>query len=197
MKKVIDARGLECPKPVLETKKALEIGGFTKLEVTVDNKAARDNVSRFLEKTGNKIDKIIEVKGEFTLYATPGQINVSKDKEIQSDLKGKTLFIASNCLGSGSDELGAKLMKAFTYTLTELDNPPQRILFMNAGVYLCLKESDSLPNLKIMADCGTDLLVCGTCLNYFGVTDQLAIGKVSNMYDIAGHLLKDDNVVKI
>ncbi|MCF7911418.1 MAG: sulfurtransferase-like selenium metabolism protein YedF [Candidatus Cloacimonetes bacterium] len=198
MKKVIDARGLDCPKPVLETKKALEKGGFTKLEITVDNKAARDNVSSFLEKTGNKIDKINEVKGEFTLYVTPGNVSeTAPEPQNTADVTGKTIFIASNCLGSGSDDLGAKLMKAFTFTLTELDNLPQRILFMNAGVYLCLQDSDSLPNLKILAERGTDILVCGTCLNFFGVADQLAIGKVSNMYDIAGHLLSDTQVIKI
>ena len=198
MKKVIDVRGLDCPKPVLQTKKALEKGGFTQLEITVDNKAARDNVKSFLEKTGNKVDKINEINGDFTLYVTPGNITApapEPQKTATSD--GKTIFIDSNCLGSGSDALGAKLMKAFTFTLTELDTPINRILFMNSGVYLCLNDSDSLPNLKILAKNGTDILVCGTCLNFFKVTDQLAIGKISNMYDIAEHLLSDPNIVKI
>ncbi len=197
MKKIIDVRGLDCPKPVLETKKALEKGGFDKLEIIVDNKAARDNVSRFLEKTGNKLIKINELKGEFTIYAEPGIItNTGKEQESHK-IAGKTIFIASDAIGTGSEELGKKLMKAFTFTLTELQEPPKRLLFMNSGVFLCLHNSDSLPNLKILADRGVDILVCGTCLNFFGVNDQLAIGKVSNMYDIAGHLLADAGVIKI
>ncbi|MDP8221100.1 MAG: sulfurtransferase-like selenium metabolism protein YedF [Candidatus Stygibacter frigidus] len=198
MKKVIDARGLDCPKPVLRTKKALELGGVDQLEILVDNKAARDNVSSFIEKSGSKVDRIKETIGDFTIYAT---VQRSAGNDIKSeeaaDAAGKTVFISSDCLGIGSDDLGRKLMKAFTFTLTELDTPPTRILFMNSGVYLCLNDSDSLPNLKILADSGTDILVCGTCLNFFEIADNLAIGKVSNMYDIADHLMTDKRVVKI
>ncbi|MDP8210412.1 MAG: sulfurtransferase-like selenium metabolism protein YedF [Candidatus Stygibacter australis] len=198
MKKVIDARGLDCPKPVLRTKKALEQGGFDKLEILVDNKAARDNISSFLEKSGQKIDQVKETIGDFTIYATikKAETIVPRQNEAASTA-GKTVFISSDSLGIGSDDLGRKLMKAFTFTLTELDTPPNRLLFMNSGVYLCLNDSDSLPNLKILADRGTDILVCGTCLNFFGVSEKLAIGKVSNMYDIADHLLKDEGVIKI
>ncbi|MDP8221399.1 MAG: sulfurtransferase-like selenium metabolism protein YedF [Candidatus Stygibacter frigidus] len=198
MKKVIDARGLDCPKPVLRTKKALEQGGFDKLEILVDNKAARDNVSSFLEKSGHKIDQVKETIGDFTIYATikKAENKVPEQNEAASTA-GKTVFISSDSLGIGSDDLGRKLMKAFTYTLTELDTPPNRLLFMNSGVYLCLNDSDSLHNLKILAERGTDILVCGTCLNFFKVTDKLAIGKVSNMYDIADHLLNDPGVIKI
>jgi selenium metabolism protein YedF len=201
MKKVIDARGLDCPKPVLETKKALENGGYTQLEIIVDNKAARDNVNRFLDKTGNSINKIIETKGDFTIYATCGKTSAKTAEQSVSsnpaNAAAKTIFIGSNAIGHGSDELGKKLMKAFTFTLTELETPPGRLLFMNAGVFLCLKDSDSLPNIKILADRGVDILVCGTCLNFFAVSDQLALGKISNMYDIAGHLLEDNAVITI
>ena len=198
MKKVIDVRGLDCPKPVLRTKKALEQGGFDKLEILVDNKAARDNVSSFLEKSGHKIDRVKETIGDFTIYATikKAEAKVPEQNEAASTA-GKTVFISSDSLGIGSDDLGRKLMKAFTFTLTELDTPPNRLLFMNSGVYLCLNDSDSLPNLKILAERGTDILVCGTCLNFFEVSEKLAIGKVSNMYDIADHLLNDPGVVKI
>lgn len=195
MKKVIDARKLDCPKPVLAAKKALSEGGFDFLEILVDNIAARDNVSRFLEKSGVKIDRISEANNEFTIYTakTDGQKVVVEKKE----LAGKTVFIASDCLGLGSDDLGKKLMKAFTFTLNELDTPPKRLLFMNSGVRLCLNDADTLANIQKLAEQGTDILVCGTCLDFFGLTDKLAIGKISNMYDIAGHLLEDEDVVKV
>jgi selenium metabolism protein YedF len=201
MKKIIDARGLDCPKPVLETKKALENKDLTQLEIIVDNQAAVDNVSRFLKKTGNSVTKVIESKGIFTIYASLGKQNDPAQETAAQPLPvstaAKTVFIASDAIGHGSAELGKKLMKAFTFTLTELETPPKRLLFMNAGVYLCLNNSDSLPNLKTLARRGVDIHVCGTCLDYLGVSNQLAVGKVSNMYDIASHLLEDTAVIKI
>lgn len=196
MKRVIDARKLDCPKPVLLVKKALSDGGFTFLEILVDNIAARDNVSRFLEKSGVKVAKVNQAGADFTITTEKlheGDVIQEKKKK----LEGKTLFIASKFLGLGSDDLGEKLMKAFTYTLTELDNPPKCILFMNSGVELCLEGADTLKNLQHLEKGGTEILVCGTCLDFFGLTDKLAVGKISNMYDIAGHLIDDKEVVKV
>jgi selenium metabolism protein YedF len=197
MKKVIDARKLDCPKPVINTKKALEAGGFDKLEILVDNIAARDNVSSLLRKMNLEIARVVEAKGDYTIYVdVMNGESEEKDKKIESP-GGITLFIGSDAIGHGSDELGTKLMKAFTYTLNELDNQPQRLLFMNSGVKLCITGSDSLNNIIKLAECGVDILVCGTCLDYFGITDMLRVGKISNMYDIAGHLLDDEKVVKV
>lgn len=199
MKKIIDVRGLDCPKPVLETKKALDKKEFDFLEIIVDNKAARDNVSRFLTKSGCEIKEVLENKSDFIIKVELGEGGKPGQKAIAeaAPAGGKTLFISSNCMGAGSDELGAKLMQAFIFTLTELEELPERILFMNSGVKLCLKGAATLANLNKLSDGGVDILVCGTCLNFFGLSEQLAVGKVSNMYDIAGHLMEDGRVVAV
>lgn len=197
MKKVIDARKLDCPKPVLLTKKAIENEEVTQLEILVDNLAARNNVSAFLKKKQIEIDKISETDNHFTIYTKKIAGRKTVTEEIKTDVAGKTIFIASDAIGTGSDELGGKLMKAFLYSLNEFDLPPRCLLFMNAGVKLCLKNAESLKNLVLLQEKGVEILVCGTCLDYYNLTSELAVGKISNMYDIAGHLLEDTNVIKI
>lgn len=202
-KKVIDTSGLPCPQPVIKTKQILEEGCFEHLEVIVDNLAAKENVSRFLTKSKVKIARIENNAGKFHIFAQIKEAKPSKDFAEDEylcsvpQITGKTLFITKDALGTGSKELGKKLMKAFLYTLTQLENKPTLLLFMNSGVKLCVEGSDSVPNLKTLSEKGTELLVCGTCLDYFGISEKLQVGKISNMYDIAGHLLDDERVVKI
>lgn len=204
MKKIIDVRGLDCPKPVLETKHALNNPDFDTLEIIVDNAAARDNVKRFLSKSGYENTRINQLKSDFVITVDLGKkadlnpdTTQSNSPEPKKENLAKTIFISSNVLGEGSDELGTKLMKAFTFTLTEQDNPPQRLLFMNSGVFLCLESAETLPNIKKLHESGVDILVCGACLNFFGKTEELAVGRISNMYEITEHLLSDPKVIKI
>ena len=102
---------------------------------------------------------------------------------------GATVFLSSSSIGRGDDELGALLMRGFTYALAEAEVPPARVILMNSGVRLAIEGSECLPNLRTLAESGIDVLACGTCLEYYGLKDKLAVGRVSNMYEIAGLLL--------
>lgn len=204
--KSIDARNQACPKPVLMTKNAIADKSLKEIEVIVDNIAAKENVTRFLEKFGFTVETIGEkpefhVKGMRKAEAE----NFEKDFDVneypcpvpQKSSKNKTVFINSEFLGRGDDDLGRLLMKAFIYTLNEVDNMPERILFMNSGVKLCIEDALTLENIQKLSSKGVDILVCGTCLDFFKLTDKLKVGKISNMYDIAGHLTADMNVITI
>jgi selenium metabolism protein YedF len=208
--KIVDGRKLACPKPVLLTKDAISNPETKQVEVIVDNKAALENVKRFLTNFGFEVEKVtthtINDKAEFRI--TGNRVNSDQDETKfdandypcpipQPSPKGKTIFIKSQYLGLGDDELGALLMKAFIYTLNEVDKLPERILFMNSGVKLCLKDAITLENLQKLEAKGVDILVCGTCLDFFGVSEELRVGKISNMYDIAGSLTSDPSVVTI
>lgn len=203
MKKLVDTSGLSCPQPVVETRQALKAGGFDELEVITDNEAAKENVSRFLTNSEVKINRIETMGKKFHIFASVGKPVESEDFDSNAypcsipSKKGKTIFIAKDAIGSGSEELGQKLMKAFLYTLTQLENKPSCLLFMNGGVKLCTEGNDAISNIKTLLDGGTEILVCGTCLSYFGLTEKLQIGVISNMYDIAEHLVNDAEVVKI
>jgi len=193
--KTIDCRGLSCPQPVIETKKTLEGMREGIIEVIVDNTAAKENVSRFARSQGCQVESA-EKGGIFHLKITKGDVRTDAGISEGSDLKKQVvLLITSDQIGMGSEELGRTLMKAFLYTLTESSPKPETLIFMNSGVKLAIEGSPVLESLDKLEREGVNLLVCGTCLNYFEVKDKLKAGKVSNMYEIAETMLKAGQVI--
>jgi selenium metabolism protein YedF len=199
--KILDARGWACPKPVIETRKALQTD--IPLIVIVDNKAAKENVSRLAVKLGFQIQ--VEDKSDGTYInierresGTPQEI-FKQEKETYTTCENANivLVIASDTVGRGNDELGGVLMRAFMHTLLEVKPQPNMIIFMNNGVKLAVKGSPVLEDLQELSDNGIEILVCGTCLNYFGLTDSLGVGIISNAYNIAEALLQANKVINL
>jgi selenium metabolism protein YedF len=203
--RVLDARGLACPEPVVRTKKALEEGGFESLNVIVDNVAARENVLRFASYSGCAVSGVDEKDGVFTLHLEPGKAGASASPSQSAaaavqpgsasclppeEAAGATVFLSSDRIGQGDEGLGALLMRGFIYALAESDLPPKRLVFMNSGVKLAVEGSESLENLRRLAEAGVEILACGTCLDFYKIKEKLAVGRVSNMYEIAGFLLE-------
>ena len=199
--RIIDARGLACPQPVILTRKALAEGGFDLLVVVVDNPASRENVVRFATHAGCAVEGVEEAGSEARVSIRPSTSLAPADLppaeascEAQDlprlDPSIQTVFLSSRTIGRGDDELGALLMRAFLYTLTESGIVPRRLLLMNGGVLLAIEGSEHLVNLQRLADLGVEILACGTCLEFYKVKDKQAIGRVSNMQEIAGFLLE-------
>ena len=200
----VDARGLPCPQPVIKTKEAFELAKGEPLLVIVSSKESRDNVIRFLTHNGAEIDRIEERSGEFFVFTkkSEGKIQIAAPQEVvtcdsQSTGIGTTIFINKDRIGHGSDELGSNLIKAFIATIKDLAVQPKTICFMNSGVKLTLQGTETLPYLKELESRGVEMLVCGTCLGYFNVKEQLGVGKISNMYDISETMLKSSKVITI
>jgi len=197
MKKV-DVRGLACPAPVIETKKIME-EGITEILVLVDNDIASKNISRLADKKGYSFS---EEKREDGIYLELiGKNGETDEKQKTSLLKDETgdwvLLIESDKMGSGSDELGEILMKGYFYALTEAAPFPKAVLFLNGGIRLALKESTVLKDLKVLQEKGVEMLVCGTCLDYFNEKANIGIGIVSNMYDIVEKINEAPKVIRI
>ena len=198
---VLDYRGMACPRPVLETKKALEEGLQQDLLAIVDNAAARENVSRFARNAGCKVE-VEEKEGCYHLSITrpageAGQtpaetVGSCCDCEAPADI---VYFITTNTLGQGSPDLGEVLMKSLMVTIAE-QKPPQALCILNTGVYLALEGSPVLEQLKKLA-ANTEILVCGTCLDYYKVKEKMAVGIVSNMYDINSRLTGPYKVITV
>ena len=203
MEKKTDCRGLACPQPVLETKKALEVPGTEEIFVVVDNPSSKENVKRFAESQGHQVI-ISEEKGAFEL-----KIRKGKGKEKADSVGGKAentqgvassgivLFIDADSLGRGSEELGKILMRSFLQTLEQSEVLPQKILLVNSGVKLACEGSEVLEDLQEFAAKGVEVLSCGTCLDYFGIKKKLMVGKVSNMYEIINSLAQAGKLIKI
>ena len=104
--------------------------------------------------------------------------------------------ISSDKMGIGADDLGKSLLKAFVFALTQQDQLPKTVLFYNGGASLTCEGSPMLDDLKALEAQGVEIMTCGTCLNFYGLTEKLAVGSVTNMYTIVEKLTQAGNVVK-
>ncbi len=199
--KTIDAKGKLCPTPLIMTKKALgEIAGEESLEVLIDNETSMKNVTRFLEDNGMKV---LTKKREnvFHLFVNKtGEIPESTKVEdyCEVDLpktSNVVIAIQRNRLGDGAEELGSILIKAFINTLPEVTVKPRTLVFLNSGIFLAISDSPVLDSLKKLENIGTEILVCGTCLDYYQKKADLSVGRVSNMYDILERLSQASHVI--
>jgi tRNA 2-thiouridine synthesizing protein A len=197
MAKILDLTGLACPLPVVRTKEALEGGGDRGLIVMVDNIAARDNVTRFAESRGCKVE--VAAAGNCYHLTIQPPAGGTPSSCVFPDAAPATLdtvvVFASDRMGEGDPELGAILMRAFGQTLVQMD-VPKKLLFYNRGVFLTLNDSPILAELKGLEDMGVELLVCGTCLDFYKVKDRLAAGKVSNMFTILESQMQAARIIK-
>jgi len=109
----------------------------------------------------------------------------------------KTFWIISDTLGSGDDELGRVLMRNFVYSLARAEARPVRVMLMNGGVKLACEGSDSLDDLKLLAENGVIVKVCGTCLDFLHLKDKVAVGEVGDMVGSVGVLSGDADVVTV
>lgn len=199
MTKTVDARGLACPQPVILTKKALADAGEEPVTTVVDNSTAEINVSRMAKKAGWTV--AVETKNDGTYLhlsregtTVPETLPVGKAEALP--VTGPlVVFISADRMGRGQDELGGILIRTFLHTLNEVSPLPDVLVFVNTGVKLVTEGSPVLEDLQTLAGQGVDILACGTCLNYLELTDRIAIGTVSNMYDIAETLLGAGKVV--
>lgn len=199
--KEIDVRGLACPAPVLQTKNAIEEENLNSIAVLVDNEAARQNITRFLESQSFEVSAQ-EKEGDF--YITGRRENVvgitpkGRAAEEQNDEQKKIMvMLVTDRMGFGDDELGLKLMISYIKTLKEMGSELWRLVFVNNGVKLTVDGSDVLPILKEYEEEGLCILVCGTCLTHFGLLDQKQVGETTNMLDIVTAMQLADKVINI
>lgn len=261
-KKIIDARGLACPLPVVNAKKA--IGEFQEdgiLTVLVDNEIAVQNLKKFAGQRGMKasgekkaekeFEVTIQVAAPFasavgrgaeadgtvrtaasrtaaaeksaasgtaaateksaasgtaaaeksavsetmaeTEIAQASGAGASGENEEEAELascvpdsrkQGMTVVLSADVMGGGDEKLGRTLMKAFIFALTKQDLLPETILCYNSGAYLTCEGSESLEDIKSLEAEGVTIMTCGTCLDFYGIKDKLAVGTVTNMYEI-------------
>ena len=193
----IDARGKACPQPVILAKKELD-GGCRDLTVLVDNRAAVENLTRLGNSVGVSVTSG-EAEGGFfvrlTGEAKPGELPAIN---CPTTGNGYAVFIGKDVVGAGDPTLGYNLMKMALYTLAQGDSTPAYLLFMNDGVKLPAgEEPQVIESILELVDKGTTVLVCGTCLNFYGLAERLKVGTVSNMYDILGAMQRADKVISL
>jgi len=194
--KRLDCRGLACPKPVLETKAFIEANPSEIFEVWVDNSVSSQNVTRFLA-SQHWSSTVKEEPGLFIITAAPPTCELAFSSEKPSSDERILVFIPTDCLGSGDDELGKRLLKSLISTLKEMGNALWRIVLVNGGVRLTVNGSACLEDLKALEASGVSILVCGTCLQHFGLVEQKQVGETTNMLDIVTSLQMASKVIRV
>lgn len=199
----LDCRGLACPGPVLRCKECLEKDHPQTLTITVDNQAAQENVTRFLTTRGYAVAVSAGGDGLFVLQATLDAARTAAQPPeavpaAALAAEGKTVVcITADTMGRGDAVLGGKLMGNFLATLPELGEKLWRIILVNGGVKLAVAGNPALEKLKILEAAGVSILVCGTCLDFFGVLDHKEVGETTNMLDVVTSLDLADKVIQI
>lgn len=196
--KTVDGRGLACPKPVLETKKALENLTGKELITLVDNSIAVENIKKLLTKLNYPYE--VSTKEDYFEIKITNTKETTEEEPIEKveSLLDKSILFTSNKIGKGDDTLGEILMKGYIYTLSEMTELPKYIMFVNSGVKLTTKGSESIEDLKALEDRGVEILSCGTCLDYLNIDlDDLVVGSVTNMYTIVDNTLNVNNTLTI
>ena len=197
----LDMRGSPCPLPVVHAKKALE--KTESIIVLVDNLLAVQNLEKMANGKGYVFSYNQENENNFTVSIDrQGSTATSETKNpqspaVQAAAEGATIFISTDRLGSGNDELGKILMKGFVFSLTELPVVPRAVIFINSGVHLAAEGSNTVADLQTLCGKGTTILACGTCLNYYALTEKLAVGEVVDMFTIAGYLTTAEKLVTL
>jgi selenium metabolism protein YedF len=208
MKRSIDAKGQACPQPVMMCRKAMAEADLDEIEIIVDNEPARENVLRFLRFTGAG-EPIVASRGPvhaISAVVTPamrekarGQTPAPACEEEEGEgigavpqrgFAGKTLFFSSDQIGRGDESLGRLLVRGLLHTVGELDRPPRTLVLMNSGVRLATENDDTVELLRKIESRGVEILVCGTCLDYFHLMGKLRAGRISNLYEITGKFLE-------
>ena len=197
----VDARGDACPLPVVKAKRAIaELNGAGEVEVLVDNEIAVQNLTKMAQQKGYTYSAEKRTEREYRVLFTVGEPapeTFAAPEACTPDARTDAVVaIASDKMGEGAEELGKTLLKAFVFSLTQQEKLPRTMLFYNGGAALTCEGSPMLEDLRALEAEGVEILTCGTCLNFYGLTERLAVGGVTNMYVIAEKLLHAGNVVK-
>jgi len=202
---IIDARGKNCPIPVIMAKKEIDNKSLS-FSILVDNAIALENLKKLAKSQGYKVE-FKGVNEDYSVDFISGETTnsvfdlkeSSQDQETDlSDSKSQwVLFMAKDVIGEGDPALGESLIKMYFYTLSQGNCLPKAILFMNNGVKLPTTNPQVIEHLRTIADKGCEILVCGACLDFYNLTDQLQVGSISNMYAITEEINKASKVVTL
>lgn len=200
---VIDARGLNCPQPVLLTKKSIENSDSDTFLVNVDNQIAKENVMRFLGNLAFHIEVRELAADHYEIEARRGtksivpDLSSNRSSEVLPIPESSSLvvYVGTCFMGTGDNDLGAKLIRGFLRTLIDMSFRPWRMIFINSGVKLTTIDEEATEALNLLSEKGVEILSCGTCLQHYGLEDKLSVGRTTTMYEVIESLEQASKVI--
>jgi len=204
--KTIDVRDLACPGPVLTLRDLLD-AGEREIAMHVADELSRSNVTRFAASRGAEVEVKDGGDGSFVIMVRAGEdaagTRPGEEALLACDVPAtdaargpRVVQVTGGTMGSGDDDLGALLLRSFLKTQAQLENKPDAIIFYNDGVKLCCEGSLLLDDLRALESSGVEIIACGTCLNFFQLGDELRVGRVTDMLEIASRLADAGSIVR-
>ncbi|MDR0649094.1 MAG: sulfurtransferase-like selenium metabolism protein YedF [Synergistaceae bacterium] len=200
----LDVLGQPCPIPVIKAKKALAEPQTDGVLVLVDNRIAVQNLEKMAEGSGYGFSFNEESENRFLVTITRGDSKgASPEEKAKNDLRvnnapgGLVILIGADHLGEGAEELGKMLLKGFVFSLTQLDPLPEAIIFLNGGARMTAEGAVTVPDLLALQGMGVTLLTCGTCANFYGITDKIVAGAITDMMDIVNRISRAGRLIAV
>lgn len=200
--KTLDLTGNPCPIPVIKTKKEMEKAAVSGVRVLVDNIVAVENLKKMADGMGYTFSYVNQDEN-FMITIGKGTADVSAEAVSEqgesgaAQEEGVTVLVTADQMGRGSEELGRIMIKGFLFSLTELAVAPKAVIFLNSGIKLTTEGSNVIEDLQVLLDKGSNIVSCGTCLNYYSLTEKLMVGKISNMFEITEHLTNAASLITL
>ena len=207
--KTLDMRGNPCPIPVVNAKKALAEQGADGVVVLVDNFVAVQNLEKMAKGTGCGFSYNDEEASVYKVTITKDPHQAFKEPPETPDTvdvpntaaggvkKGPVVLVTADSMGRGAEDLGKLLIKGFIFSLTQLSPLPEAVIFLNGGAHLSTEGANTVPDLKALEEKGTNIYTCGTCANYYKLTEHLAVGSIVDMMKITNTLAKASGVITL
>lgn len=201
MEKTIDARGQACPKPLVMARDVLKtLNKDDRLNIVVDNLISAQNLEKMAGQLNLPTKKVQQGSDYIVSMFLQKSFVVPQQEEITCDVENNqadfVVVVSSDVMGSGDDKLGHILIKGFIYSLTNLDRLPNSVIFYNGGVKLLVEGSEVVEDLQRLQNAGVEILACGTCVEFYGLKDKLAIGQIVNMLTIVEKQAAAAKVIK-
>lgn len=200
MSEYVDARGKQCPIPIVMAKKTISEMGKGTVVIAVDNEISVQNLTKMANQKGYEVSSAQIDTNHYEVKMTVGEAETTQKTEACPacmPLEQTTIaVIGSDRMGAGDEVLGKVLMKGFLYALSKLDTLPGAVILYNSGAYLSCEGSDSLEDLRHMEEAGVTVYTCGTCLNHYGLEEKLAVGSVTNMYVIVETMAQAGKIIR-
>ncbi|WP_300368640.1 sulfurtransferase-like selenium metabolism protein YedF [Brachyspira sp.] len=189
--KTVDARGIPCPKPLILTKTAITNANMNEeIEILIDDEVAFHNITDFLNNNGIK-------------YTNNGMnFKIIKNKDLSSSnnsnkekSSGPVIAVVDKKgMGTGNDELGELLLKAFLGTLKDANPKPEALYCYNGGVYLGTEEPYKTL-LQELRDAGIKTFFCGTCVKFYELND-IKVEEQTNMLGIIEAMANASTIIR-
>ncbi|WED23777.1 sulfurtransferase-like selenium metabolism protein YedF [Vibrio sp. JC009] len=187
MNNKLDVRGMDTETALRQLEGVLEVKEVVSLEVLSSDQDCTKALVKVLMEQGASCE----------MLTTDTEQKIIANLANKQVIRQKSYVVGSDTLGSGDDLLGGKLMTAFFSVHSQYEQVPASMFFLNTGARLCVEGAEALAALKVLESKGTEIIVCGTCLSFFELTDKLAVGRIGSMHDFVAICQNQSEVVNL